>query len=139
MARGFVYLTAVDVASRRVLTHKVAVTLEAAKEIIEEAFARYGTPEIVNTEWSSQFTADDFTKTYQRVYLMAYDSVGGARTNIAQYFDWYNSERPHPRPERVTPKQFCETGATSVIACAQNDPCARIQLGRTVRPKEMES
>lgn len=41
MAKGFVYLTAVvDVASRRVLTHKVAITLEAfhAREIIEEVF-----------------------------------------------------------------------------------------------------
>ena len=38
MARGFVYLTAVvDVASRRVLAHKVAITLEAchAREVIE--------------------------------------------------------------------------------------------------------
>ena len=38
MARGFVYLTAVvDVASRRVLAHKLAITLEAvhAKEVIE--------------------------------------------------------------------------------------------------------
>jgi putative transposase len=43
MARGFVYLTAVvDAASRMVLAHKVAITLEAchAKEIIEQAFAR---------------------------------------------------------------------------------------------------
>jgi putative transposase len=32
MARGFVYLTAVvDVASRRVLAHKVAITLEACQ------------------------------------------------------------------------------------------------------------
>ena len=48
MARGFVYLTAVvDVASRRVLAHKVAITLEAchAREVIDAAFARYGTPE----------------------------------------------------------------------------------------------
>ena len=53
MARGFVYLTAVvDVASRRVLAHKVAITLEAchARQIIEETFARYGTSEIVNTD-----------------------------------------------------------------------------------------
>ena len=38
MARGFVYLTAVvDVASRKVLAHKVAITLEAchAKEVID--------------------------------------------------------------------------------------------------------
>ena len=53
MARGFVYLTAVvDVASRRVLAHKVAITPEAchATEVIEQAFARWGTPEIVNTD-----------------------------------------------------------------------------------------
>ena len=40
MAKGFVYLTAVvDVASRKVLAHKVAITLEAvhAKEVIEQA------------------------------------------------------------------------------------------------------
>lgn len=58
MARGFVYLTAVvDVASRRVLAHKVAITLEAchAREVIDAAFAHYGTPEIVNTDQGSQF------------------------------------------------------------------------------------
>jgi putative transposase len=47
MTRGFVYLTAVvDVVSRKVRAHKVAITLEAvhAKEVIEQAFARYGPP-----------------------------------------------------------------------------------------------
>jgi len=50
-------------ASRMVLAHKVAITLEAchAKEIIEQAFARYGLPEIVNTDQGSQFTAEEFT------------------------------------------------------------------------------
>lgn len=64
MARGFVYLTAVvDMFSRKVLTHKVAITLEAchAKEIIEQAMAKYGLPEIVNTDQGSQFTAIEFT------------------------------------------------------------------------------
>jgi len=49
MAQGFVYLTAVvDLASCKVLAHKVTITLEAshAKEVIEQAFARFGTPEI---------------------------------------------------------------------------------------------
>ena len=57
MAKGFVYLAAVvDVANRKVLTHKVAVTLEAchAKETLQEAFAKFGTPEIVNTDQGSQ-------------------------------------------------------------------------------------
>ena len=64
MVKGFVYLTAVvDVSSRRVLTHKVDVTLGAchAREIIEEAFARYGVSEIVNTDQGSQFTTEEFT------------------------------------------------------------------------------
>ena len=141
MAKGFVYLTAVvDVASRRALTHKVAVTLEAchAREIIEEAFAKYGMPEIINTDQGSQFTAEEFANAvlskgvklsmngrgawrdnvfvkrlwrsvkYVRVYLMAYDSVAGARANIADYFDWYNTERPHSRLDRITPKQVYE-------------------------------
>jgi putative transposase len=64
MARGFVYLTAVvDVASRKVLAHRVAITLEAihAKEVIEQALQRHGAPEIVNTDQGSQFTAEEFT------------------------------------------------------------------------------
>ena len=51
MARGFVYLTAVvDVASRLVLAHKVAISLAAchATEILAQAFARFGVPAIVN-------------------------------------------------------------------------------------------
>ena len=138
MARGFVYLTAVvDVASRRVLSYKVAITLEAchAREIIDEAFACYGTPEIVNTDQGSQFTATEFVHTvlargcklsmdgrgawrdnmfvervwrsvkYERVYLKAYDSVSAARADIADYLDWYNTARPHSSLERITPEQ----------------------------------
>jgi putative transposase len=136
MARGFVYLTAVvDVASRKVLAHKVAITLEAvhAKEIIEQAFKRYGTPEIVNTDQGSQFTATEFTDIvlaqgcklsmdgrgawrdnvfverlwrsvkYERVYLKAYDNVSAARADIADYLAWYNTHRPHSSLERLTP------------------------------------
>ena len=136
MARGFVYLTAVvDVASRKVLAHKVAITLEAvhAKEIIEQAFKRYGTPEIVNTDQGSQFTATEFIDVvlaqgcklsmdgrgawrdnvfverlwrsvkYERVYLKAYDNVSAARADIADYLAWYNTHRPHSSLERLTP------------------------------------
>lgn len=138
MARGFVYLTAVvDVASRRVLAHKLAITLEAchAKEVIDAAFARYGTPEIVNTDQGSQFTAEEFTEVvlakgcklsmdgrgawrdnvfverlwrsvkYERVYLKAYDSVSVARADIADYLGWYNTDRAHSSLDDVTPEQ----------------------------------
>ena len=52
-----------DLASRRVLAHKVAITLEAChgEEILQEAFAKYGTPESVNTDQGSQFTVEEFT------------------------------------------------------------------------------
>ncbi len=139
MARGFVYLTAVvDVASRKVLAHKLAITLEAchAREIIEQAFMRYGTPDIVNTDQGSQFTAEEFTNAvlakgcklsmdgrgawrdnvfverfwrsvkYERVYLRAYDSVSAARSDIANYIDGFNTKRPHSSLEDATPDEF---------------------------------
>jgi putative transposase len=138
MAHGFVYLTAViDVASRRVLAHKVATTMEAyhAVEIMEAAFARFGTPDIVNTDQGSQFTAAEFAQTvlsrgvklsmdgrgawrdnvfverlwrtikYERVYLRAYDSVSEARADIAEYIDWYNLKRGHTSIDDKTPDQ----------------------------------
>jgi putative transposase len=138
MARGFVYLTAVvDVASRRVLAHRVAITLEAvhAKEVIEQALAQYGAPEIVNTDQASQFTAEEFTSVvlqagcklsmdgrgawrdnvfverlwrsvkYERVYLKAYDSVSAARADIADYLSCYNTQRSHSSLDRLTPDE----------------------------------
>ena len=138
MARGFVYLTAVvDVASRRVLAHKVAITLEAcrAREVIEQAFARWGTPAIVNTDQGSQFTAQDFvdavlsrgcqmsmdgrgawrdnvfverlwrTIKYEEVYLKAYENVPEARAEIGRYITFYNTKRPHSSLDGQTPDQ----------------------------------
>jgi len=42
---------------------------------------------------------------YERVYLRAYDSVSDARTDIAQYISWYNSERGHSSLGDKTPEQ----------------------------------
>jgi putative transposase len=64
MARGFVYLAAVvDWFSRRVLSHRVSITMEAAfcVEALEEALAKQGTPDIFNTDQGSQFTSEAFT------------------------------------------------------------------------------
>ena len=65
MRRGFVYLAAVvDVASRRVLAHRVSITMEAefCIEAVKEALAKHGKPEIFNTDQGSQFTSLDFTR-----------------------------------------------------------------------------
>ncbi|WP_436408682.1 IS3 family transposase [Burkholderia gladioli] len=138
MARGFVYLTAVvDWASRKILAHRVAITLEAthAVEALEEAFARYGLPDIVNTDQGSQFTAGAFTEAvlgrgvrlsmdgkgawrdnvfvervwrsikYEEIYLRAYESVSHARRSIGDYIDLYNRKRPHSSLADQTPDE----------------------------------
>jgi putative transposase len=64
MARGFVYLVAiVDWFSRRVLAHRVSITMEAdfCVEALEEAITRYGKPKVFNSDQGSQFTGEDFT------------------------------------------------------------------------------
>src|SRR5690606_27825121 len=64
MKRGFVYLCAVvDWASRRVLSHRVSVTMDVSfcLEALEEAFSKYGAPEYFNTDQGSQFTSLAFT------------------------------------------------------------------------------
>jgi putative transposase len=136
MRRGFVYLTAVvDWASRRVLAFRLSISLaaDAAVDALKEAIARYGTPEIMNTDQGSQFTASTFTDVlrehdirismdgkgcwrdnvfverlwksvkYEHVYLHAYESVSEARTKIAAYFEFYNARRPHSRIDRRKP------------------------------------
>ena len=64
MARGFVYLAVVlDWFSRRVLSWRLSITMEAAFCIaaLEDALARHGKPEILNTDQGSQFTGAAFT------------------------------------------------------------------------------
>ncbi len=86
MTKGFVYLTAVvGVASRKVLAHKVATTLEAyhAVEIMQETYKRYGQPSIVNTDQGSQFTAEEFTSTVLEAGVkLSMDGRGAWRDNV---------------------------------------------------------
>ena len=42
---------------------------------------------------------------YERVYLKAYDSVSVARTDIAEYLQWYNAHRAHSSLDRLTPDE----------------------------------
>ena len=86
MRRGFVYLAAVvDVASRRVLAHRVSITMEAAfcVEALEEALARHGRPDIFNTDQGSQFTSLDFTGVLTAAGVaISMDGKGAWRDNV---------------------------------------------------------
>jgi putative transposase len=126
MARGFVYLAAVvDWFSRKVLAWKLSITLDTAFciEAVEEALAKYGKPEIFNTDQGSQFTSVAFTDLlksheiaismdgkgawrdnvfverlwrtikYEEVYLRAYASVSEARASLGRYIDSFYNTR----------------------------------------------
>ncbi len=136
MAKGFLYLVAImDWASRRVLAWRTSNTLTAdfCVEALHEALARYGTPEIFNTDQGSQFTSADFTDVlkdagvrismdgkgrwvdnvfverlwrsvkYEEVYLHAYGSIAEANRRLASYFDFYNRIRSHQSLNAMTP------------------------------------
>jgi putative transposase len=86
MARGFVYLAAVvDWFSRRVLSWRVSISLEAAfcVEALEEALARHGRPEIFNTDQGSQFTSHNFTDVLLKAGVaISMDGKGAWRDNV---------------------------------------------------------
>jgi len=145
MARGFCYLVAVvDWFTRKVLSWRLSITMDAAFciEALEEALAKYGKPEIFNSDQGSQFTSLDFTKVlldqeirismdgkgawrdnvfverlwrsvkYEEVYLKAYDSVREARASIGKYLDFYNRGRPHSSLDGRAPDEAYFTPLT---------------------------
>jgi putative transposase len=138
MARGFVYLAAVmDWFARRILAWRLSNTMEVSFciDAVEDALAKYGCPQIFNTDQGSQFTSAEFTRVlinngieismdgkgawrdnvfverfwrtikYEEVYLHAYDTVDEARQSISCYLDFYNARRPHTALDQRTPDQ----------------------------------
>jgi putative transposase len=139
MKAGFVYLVAImDWYSRRVLSWRLSNTLDTSfcVDALEEAFERFGQPEIFNTDQGSQFTSEDFTTPlrdrgiaismdgkgrcldnvfverlwrsvkYEEVYLHAYADVAEARAGIGRYLAFYNDERAHQALGYQTPAAF---------------------------------
>jgi putative transposase len=139
MRRGFVYLVAVvDWHSRRVLSWRLSntMTTDFCLDAVREAIARYGAPEIFNTDQGSQFTSAEFTGLlkehgirismdgkgcwrdnvfverlwksvkYEEVYLKAYDSVPAAKSSLGAYLNFYNTRRPHQSLDGKTPDEI---------------------------------
>jgi putative transposase len=86
MAHGFVYLAAVvDWFSRKIISHRVSITMEAGFciEALEEALARHGRPEIFNTDQGSQFTSTAFTDVLLKAGVkISMDGKGSWRDNV---------------------------------------------------------
>jgi putative transposase len=86
MARGFVYLAVVvGWATRRVLSHRVSITMEAdfCVEALEEALAKQGEPEIFNPDQGSRFTSVDFAGALTKNAVgIGMDGKGSRRGNV---------------------------------------------------------
>jgi putative transposase len=81
MKSGFAYLIAImDWHSRRVLSWRLSNTMDASfcVEALEEALARFGKPEIFNTDQGAQFTAETFTQ------VLRIPSASDVRPRIAR-------------------------------------------------------
>ena len=137
---GFLYLVAImDWASRAVLAWRLSNTLDAdfCVRALEEALARFGTPEIFNTDQGSQFTSTAFISVLQRtgvrismdgrgrwldnvfierlwrslkyeeVYLKSYADGLEARAGIAAWIASYKHASQHPAVYAIEEKRFC--------------------------------
>jgi len=86
MAKGFVYLAVVlDWFSRRVLSWKLSITMEAAfcVETLEDALAKHGKPDIFNTDQGSQFTCPAFASVLAKHDVrISMDGKGAWRDNV---------------------------------------------------------
>ena len=138
MRRGFLYLVAVmDWASRKVLSWRLSNTMdvEFCIEALEEAIAKYGKPEIFNTDQGSQFTSPRFTGVlkdagirismdgkgrwmdnvfierlwrslkYECIYLHAFETASETRKGLGEWVAFYKSERPHSTLDGRTPER----------------------------------
>lgn len=86
MRRGFLYLvTIMDWHSRKILSWRLSNTMDTAfcLEALEEALARYGPPDIFNSDQGSQFTSLEFTQVLKsRGIRISMDGKGRWRDNV---------------------------------------------------------
>ncbi len=136
--RGFLYLVAImDWQSRKVLSWRLSNTMNThfCIEALEEALARYGVPDIFNTDQGAQFTSCEFLAVlkdneikismdgkgrwidnvcierlwrslkYECVYLNAFETGSQARQQIGAWLSHYNQSRPHSTFDGQTPDE----------------------------------
>jgi putative transposase len=148
IGRSFFYLVAImDWASRAVLSWRLSNTMDASFCVaaLEEALARFGKPEIFNTDQGSQFTGVAFTGTlaaagikismdgrgrwmdnvfierlwrslkHEDVYLKGYADGREARAGIGAWIAFYNARRPHQALANRTPMAVWRAGVTGAL------------------------
>ncbi len=163
LGRGFLYLVAIlDWASRAVLAWRLSNTMDTAfcVDALDEALARFGKPEIFNTDQGSQFTSAAFTGRlasagirismdgrgrwidnvfierlwrslkYEEVYLKGYGDGCEARTGIATWIGFYNGRRPHQALAGRTPMAVWREGIAGPLSDNAVDMTLRLDDAR---------
>jgi putative transposase len=148
IGRGFLYLVAVmDWASRAVLAWRLSNTMDVSfcLAALEEALARFGRPEIFNTDQGSQFTSAAFTGAltaagmrismdgrgrwmdnvfierlwrslkYEDIYLKGYADGREAKAGIGAWIAFYNGRRPHQALGNRTPMAVWRAGVSGEL------------------------
>ena len=133
--RGVYTPRSMDWATRKVLSWRLSNTLDASfcVEALEEAIAKYGKPEIMNTDQGSQYTGAGWITTLTKadikismdgrgryldnifierlwrslkqeaIYLHEITDGFQAKRIIDSWISFYNSERPHTALDKRTP------------------------------------
>ena len=159
IGRGFLYLVAImDWASRAVLSWRLSNSMDVSFCIsaLEEALARFGKPDIMNTDQGSQFTSAAFTGAlqeagikismdgrgrwldnvfierlwrslkYEDLYLKGYADGREAKAGIASWVAFYNTRRPHQALGNRTPMEVWRAGVTGELGEAAVDMTLRL-------------
>jgi putative transposase len=149
MRRGFLYLVAIiDWSTRRVLSWRLSNTLTVGfcVDALSEAIARFGKPEIFNSDQGSKFTSVEFTRVlldhgieismdgrgrchdnifverlwwtvkHEWVYLHPAANGLGQKRSLVEFFDWYNRRRPHQALGWQTPDEAYFDRSASAVA-----------------------
>jgi putative transposase len=165
IGRGFLYLVAIiDWASRAVLAWRLSNTMDVAfcLAALEEALARFGKPEIFNTDQGSQFTSAAFTGMlaaagvrismdgrgrwmdnvfierlwrslkYEDVYLKGYADGRDAKLGIAAWIAFYNLQRPHQALGNRMPMAVWRGGLIGAIDGTAVDMTLRLDNARAL-------
>ena len=111
----------------------VTMDVEFIMDALEEAIEKHGCPDIMNPDQGSHYTSERFIEAlkkrdiqismdgkgawrdnvfverlwrsvkYEDIYLHAYETPSAVKQGLKQYFDFYNTHRPHQAHTGLTP------------------------------------
>ena len=135
---GFIYLVGlIDVYSRVIVGWRLSNSLDTTSCInaMEDAIAKYGVPEIINSDQACQFTSHDWleflknysitismtgkgrsndnayierfwrTAKYEWLYINNIKTIKELKNELPELINWYNNERPHQAIDYLTPQE----------------------------------